>query len=104
MQLTFEVPENQADVIETAVKAILATMEAGQASNGVDTWRHKDPVHYHLWKGMGHVLDLWHHKDMDARESKDPHLPHAKNAITRLALAMTTWKHRDFQAIDNSAK
>jgi len=100
--LTLEVPSNQLDVHQTVHKAIMDTMAAGQASNGVDTWRHKDPVKYHLRKGMLHVLALHHAGELDSVETDPPHLPHIKNAITRLALALTTWKNRDFQAVEVS--
>lgn len=100
--LTFEVPATQADVHKTVHAALMDTMAAGQASNGVDTWRYKHPVKYHLRKGMLHVLACHHAESLDVVENEEPHLPHAKNAITRLALALTTWKNRDLQPSEAS--
>lgn len=99
--LTLEVPSNQLDVHKAAHKAIIKTMADGFAiNNGVDTWRHKHPVDYHLRKAMLHTLDAHHAKDVEALETTPPHMSHVRNAITRLAMALATNSERDFQALE----
>lgn len=100
--LTLEVPSNQLDVHHVVHKAIIDTMAAGQATNGIDTWRYKDPIEYHMRKAIEHANGVRDAYSFDAREKEPPNLLHAYNCLTRVALGIVTWRNRHFQPVEPS--
>lgn len=87
VELKFLVPESDVEVHRVAHSMISMTMAAGQASNGRGSHWNKDPLNYHVWKGLHHMLRLWQDQDIEARERDEPKLKHLYNAFTRIALA-----------------
>jgi hypothetical protein len=86
-KITFLVPKSDVEVHETAHAIITQTMASGQASNGVGSFYNREPLDYHCWKALHHLLRLWQEQDIDAKEKDSPHLKHLYNACTRLVLA-----------------
>jgi len=87
IEIRLLVPATDREVHETAHAIITATMASGQASNGVGSFYNREPLNYHCWKALHHMLRLWQEQDIGATEKDEPRLRHLYNACTRLVLA-----------------
>lgn len=75
------------EVHDVAHAMLTETLSAGEADNGTASHWNRDPLLYHLWKALHHLLRLWNDQDIEAREKDAPRLKHLYNGFTRIALA-----------------
>lgn len=87
VKVEYLIPESDKHIHDVAHTILIQTMAAGQASNGVGSHWNKDPLKYHCWKALHHLLRLWQDQDIEAREKEEPRLRHLYNCFTRIALA-----------------